>query len=202
MKLYVPAPVSAGIILSYKCNSECKHCMYACSPFWKTDWISENDLKTILLQLSGKIIPSPFGSERVGINYGLHFTGGEPFLNFDILLKTVEMANELGTPSTFVVTNSFWCVSNEATRDKLLQLKNFGLNGILISVNPFILEYVPFERTERAIKNSKEIFGKNTMVYQENFYHQFKGIGIKKIYILQPELSDMITNRWGAERKK
>ena len=89
------------------------------------------------------------------------------------------MANELCIPSTFVETNSFWCVSDDVTRDKLLQLKRLGLNGILISVNPFILEYVPFKRTKRAIKNSKEIFGKNTMVYQENFYHQFKEIGIK-----------------------
>jgi len=179
MKLRVPPPVSAGIILSYKCNSECKHCMYACSPFWKTNWISEDDLKTILSQLSDKIISSPFGSDRVALNYGLHFTGGEPFLNFDILHKAVVMANKLRIPSTFVETNSFWCVSDDATKDQLLQLKNSGMNGILISVNPFILEYVPFERTQRAIKISKEIFGKNTMIYQENFYYQFKEIGIK-----------------------
>jgi len=34
-KLYIPEPTSIGIFLSYKCTSECKHCMYACSPGWQ-----------------------------------------------------------------------------------------------------------------------------------------------------------------------
>jgi len=178
-KLLVPKPISAGIFLSYKCTSECRHCMYACSPRWKADWISEKDLQTILTQLHDKIEPSPLGQDRVGINYGLHFTGGEPFLNFDLLLRAVEMAHEIGIPSTFVETNSFWCIDDKNTREKLMQLKNSGLDGILISVNPFILEQVPFERTERAIRISREIFKENAIVYQEIFYHQFKELNVK-----------------------
>jgi hypothetical protein len=38
---------------------------------------------------------------------------------------------------------------------------------------------VPFERTERAIRISKELFGKNVIVYQEFFYHQFKILNLK-----------------------
>jgi MoaA/NifB/PqqE/SkfB family radical SAM enzyme len=178
-KLYIPKPISGGILLSYKCTSECKHCMYACSPRWKADWLSEKDAEKILNQLADKIQPSPFGPNEIGINYGLHFTGGEPFLNFDLLLKIVEMANEHGIPSTFVETNCFWCTNDETTRGKLEQLKKVGLHGILISVNPFILEQVPFERTERAAKISKEIFGKSVIIYQGFFYHQFKGFNIK-----------------------
>jgi hypothetical protein len=49
----------------------------------------------------------------------------------------------------------------------------------MISVNPFYLEYVPFERTERAIKISLEIFGDNTFVYQLEYYRRFKALGIK-----------------------
>jgi len=178
-KLLVPKPVSAGIFLSYKCSSECRHCMYACSPRWKADWISEKDLGEFLIQLSDKILPSPLGPDRIGVNYGLHFTGGEPFLNFDLLLKAVELAHEIGIPSTFVETNSFWCIDDKGTREKLVQLKDSGLDGMLISVNPFILEQVPFERTERAIRASREIFKENVMVYQGIFYHQFKGLSIK-----------------------
>jgi len=178
-KLFVPKPISVGIFLSYKCTSECRHCMYACSPRWKADWISEKDLQEILTQLYGKIQPSPFGPDRIGINYGLHFTGGEPFLNFDLLLRAVEMAHEIRIPSTFVETNSFWCIDDKSTREKLLRLKDSGLDGILISVNPFILEQVPFERTERAIKISREIFKENSIVYQEIFYHQFIELNIK-----------------------
>ena len=178
-KLHIPEPVSGGILLSYKCTSECKHCMYACSPRWKADWLSEKDAEKILNQLADKIRPSPFGPNEIGINYGLHFTGGEPFLNFDLLLKIIEMANGHGIPSTFVETNCLWCIDDETTREKLKQLKKVGLHGILISVNPFILEQVPFERTERAARISKEIFSKNVISYQEFFYRQFKGFNIK-----------------------
>jgi len=35
-------------------------CPDACSPDWRSDWISEEDLAAILKQLSGKISPSPY----------------------------------------------------------------------------------------------------------------------------------------------
>jgi len=180
-KLYVEEPISAGIILSYKCSSECRHCMYACSPRWKADWIPENDLRIILTQLSERIRPSPFGENRVGINYGLHFTGGEPFLNFELLIRATEIAEELGIPSTFVETNSFWCIDDETVGEKFTRLRDSGLDGVLISVNPFILDQVPFERTRRAIRIGREIFGQNAMVYQEVFHSQFERLKIKGI---------------------
>ena len=187
-RIRVPKPVSAGVFLTYECSSECKHCMYACSPRWRADWISEQNLGIVLSQLSDKILPSPLGPERVGVNYGLHFTGGEPFLNFDLLLKAVEMAHELGIPSTFVETNCFWCIDDGSTKERLVQLKDSGLDGVLISVNPFILEQVPFERTERAIRASREIFKTNLMVYQETFYHQFKGLDVRDILTFEEYL--------------
>jgi hypothetical protein len=59
--------------------------MYACSPEWKADWISEADLGAILGQLAGKIQPGPYGKDSIGLSHGLHFTGGEPFMNFKLL---------------------------------------------------------------------------------------------------------------------
>jgi len=179
-RLLVPEPVSAGIILSYKCNSECKHCMYACSPKWKDDWISIKDLEEVLRQLATKIKKRyPGGFRRIDINYGLHFTGGEPFLNFQLLARGVKMAAEFKIPATFVETNCFWCVNDEVTRAKLSELKDAGLDGILISVNPFILEQVPFERTERATRIGSKVFGENVVVYQQFFYHQFKTLNLR-----------------------
>lgn len=187
-RITIPSPVSIGIFLSYRCNSRCRHCMYACSPDWSADWIAERDLTLILNQLSGKIKPSPYGPESVSLNYGLHFTGGEPFLNFNLLLRAVEISNELRIPSTFVETNCYWCVNEEIVREKLRLLKDRGLKGILISVNPFFLEYVPFERTERAIRIGQEVFGRNVMVYQAEYYFQFKRLGIKGILSLDEYL--------------
>lgn len=48
----------------------------------------------------------------------------------------------------------------------------------MISVNPFYAEYVPFERTDRCIQISQQVFGQNVMVYQIEYYRQFKQLGI------------------------
>jgi hypothetical protein len=159
--------------------------MYACSPKWKGDWISEEDLETLLSLLAASIQPGPWGRETMSLNHGLHFSGGEPFLNYELLVTAVEMAEEMRIPSTFVETNCFWCKNDEVTLEKLTRLQVAGLKGILISVNPFYAEYVPFERTERCIRISQEVFGPNVMVYQLEYYHRFKSLGIRDRIPLQ-----------------
>jgi hypothetical protein len=176
--LRLPTPISGGLILSYQCMAECRHCMYGCSPRWR-DWISEEELERLLGRLAGKIEPAPYGPESVGLNHGLHFTGGEPFLDFDLLLKGTEIARELGIPSTFVETNCFWCTRDDTTRDKLEQLRAAGLRGIMISVNPYYLEFVPFERTERGIRIAREVFEENAMIYQWDYYLAFRKLAIR-----------------------
>lgn len=142
--------------------------------------MTEDDLEALLSQLAGHIAPAPWGPQVMSLNHGLHFTGGEPFLNFDLLLRAVEMAEGMGVPSTFVETNCSWCIEDEVTRKKLQCLKRAGLVGILISVNPFYAEYVPFERTERCIRISEEVFGRNVVVYQMAYYQRFKRLGVEE----------------------
>jgi hypothetical protein len=175
----IPKPISGGLVLSYKCTAKCRHCIYACSPGWNADWIPEDDLEMILSQLAGKILSAPHGPRSVGLNEGLHFTGGEPFANFELLLKAVEVANRLKIPSTFVETNGFWAKDDSSTKEKLKLLRSKGLRGIMISVNPFYLEYVPFERTERAVRLGVEVFGRGVMVYQIEYFRRFAGRGFK-----------------------
>lgn len=72
--------------------------MYACSPKWDNDWITEDDLSIILTQLSLHIEPAPYGPDSIGLSHGLHFTGGEPFLNFELLCTAVGIAESLNIP--------------------------------------------------------------------------------------------------------
>jgi len=153
--------------------------MYACSPRWEADWISEEDAGRVLFQLAEKLRGKYLYPGHIGVNYGVHFTGGEPFLNFDLLLKVTGVADRLGIPSTFVETNCFWCRDDGITRERLMALKASGLQGILISANPFVLEGVPFERTERAARIGEEVFGGNAIVYQSFFFDQFRRLGLK-----------------------
>jgi hypothetical protein len=153
--------------------------MYASSPTWKDDWISDKDLEVVLTQLADTITSSPKGSNKVSLNSGLHFTGGEPFLNFDLLRKAISIADELKIPSIFVETNCYWCINDKTVEEKLRILQDSGLDGILVSVNPFILEQIPYERTERAVRISEAVFNDNLMIYQQFFYHQFKRLCLK-----------------------
>jgi hypothetical protein len=56
--------------------------------------------------------------------------------------------------ATFAETNACWCANDETTREKLVALKHAGLDGILISAKPFIMEQIPFERTERTVRSA------------------------------------------------
>jgi hypothetical protein len=94
------------------------------------------------------------------------------------LLKAVEVGEKLKIPSTFVETNCFWCKSGKLTRERLLALKERGLKGLMISVNPYYTEFVPFERTDRCIRISLEVFGRNVVVYQLEYYRLFKRLGL------------------------
>ncbi|HSR33415.1 MAG TPA: radical SAM protein [Anaerolineae bacterium] len=178
-RVRIPEPYSAGFFLSYKCSSTCKHCLYACSPRWPADWISEEDAAEILSQLARAMRGKYPHPGRVGVNDGVHFTGGEPFLNFALLLRLTEIATRLEIPVTFVETNGFWARDDATTREKLCALRDAGLDGILVSANPFILEQIPFERTERAVRISREVFGANAIVYQQFFYRQFQELGLR-----------------------
>ncbi len=115
----------------------------------------------------------------MGVNSGLHFTGGEPFLNFPLLLKGVTLAEKEGIPSIFVETNAFWAREDEDTYRKLMLLKEAGLKGILVSVNPFVVEHVPFERIERVVRVGYEVFGGNLFIYQIEYYRMFRNWKLK-----------------------
>jgi hypothetical protein len=188
-RLRVPRPVSGGLMLSYKCQARCRHCMYACSPDWPADWIEDADLEHGLAQLSRTIRPSPWGRDRIGLSSGLHLSGGEPFLNFKRLLRAVELAHAYRVPSLFVETNSIWCTDDEAAEAKLRQLRDAGLRGMMISVNPFYAEYVPFERTQRCIYLSQCVFGfQNVIIYQLEYFRQFVELGIHGVLPLEEYL--------------
>jgi hypothetical protein len=179
-RIQIPPPSSGGLMLSYKCQARCRHCIYACSPEWKADFITEEQLDHGLAQLRQTIQPSMWGRDQIGLSDGLHFTGGEPFINFDLLLRAIELGTKHTIPSMFVETNSGWAIDDDTTRDKLQCLRDAGLHGIMISVNPFYAEYVPFAITERCIRISQEVFGiRNVIIYQMEYYLQFKRLGIR-----------------------
>lgn len=164
MKL--PLPYSGGIILSYQCNLTCLHCLYNCRGNWK-DWIGVEKFEEYLKTL-----------KNISSFISLHLTGGEPFINFPLLLESVKICKNYEIPF-FVETNCYWAKNEEATKEKLNKLKENGLNSIMLSYSIFYVYKVPIENFENAMKKSFEIFGKeNVTFYTMNAYKIVKEVGI------------------------
>ena len=190
MKVFRPQLLeSCGIILSYQCTNRCRHCLYASSPGAR-EWITEAEIAHVARQL--RCCSSSIHS--------IHLAGGEPFIRFDLLKRAVEIFVDQGLPLHYVETNGFWATSDERARDLLTQLKQAGLPAILISVSPFHLEFIPFERTRRAVRIAEEIFGPfGTLLFTERFFHHFTSLGIEGRLPFEEYLK-LVSKEWLARQ--
>lgn len=166
-------PSDIGLILSYKCQSACAHCLYNCGPGWN-DWMSLKDVRNALETTLNWNQP-----------FQVHITGGEPFLNFPLLLHAVEIAEILGI-NRYVETNAGWCVNEELVTRQFTTLHEAGLQAILISCSPFHAETIPPKRTLLAIRKAIEIFGsQRVMVYLPQWVDQITSFGVEDIIPLE-----------------
>jgi hypothetical protein len=178
---------SVGIILSYQCTNVCRHCLYSCSP-QASAWMSREVLMAIVDQLL------QFRDHLRSI----HLAGGEPFLRFEFLVEAVELLSKSHLPLAYVETNAYWATREDIVRAKLEALRRAGLRAILISVSPFHLEQIPFERTERAVRLAEEVFGRwNVLLFTPEFYEHFKSLGIRGVLAFE-EYRKLVPTAWLA----
>lgn len=106
----------------------------------------------------------------------VHLTGGEPFLNFPLLLYAARSAAARGIPC-YCETNGGWALNEANATEQFRQLRDAGMAYVLISVSPFHLEYIPPTRTFTAINAAISGFGSDRVfVYQTqwlDFIRQF-----------------------------
>ena len=91
--------------------------------------------------------------------FQVHLTGGEPFLNFPLLLKAVQFAVDRNI-QVYVETNAGWCVKEECVRDQFLTLRDAGLSAVLVSASPFHAENIPVRNTLLGVRIAREVFGR------------------------------------------
>ena len=86
----------------------------------------------------------------------VHIGGGEPMLKPDLLSRVLEAAEQADVSIEYVETNSSW-YKDEATACHILeQLREKGLNTLLVSISPFHVEFIPFSKTLGVIDACKK----------------------------------------------
>ena len=86
----------------------------------------------------------------------ISITGGEPFLEPDLLKALIEYAYEKGL-KTEVVSNGFWAETSEKAESTLSPLWRLGLDVINLSVDDFHQEYVPIQHVKNAYDAAKKL---------------------------------------------
>ena len=130
-----------------------------------------------------------------GHRFQIHVTGGEPFLNFPLLLESVQLAAQLGI-TRYVETNASWCLREVDVVEKFTALREARLNAILISCSPFHAEKIPPARTLLAITKALEIFGRqNVIVYLPHWIEQIQIFDVEK-----PTPLEQYVEKFGLER--
>lgn len=161
-------PADLGLILSYHCQCSCSHCLYNCGPTWP-DWAGPSTLAEAFQALSAWEVPPQ-----------VHLTGGEPFLNFPLLLEAIQIAAGLGI-RRYAETNGGWCVNDDLAHKRFEAARQAGLQAILISASPFHAETIAPAVTLRAIRSACNVFGPDrVMVYQAEWLQQICRFDLEK----------------------
>jgi MoaA/NifB/PqqE/SkfB family radical SAM enzyme len=88
------------LLLTYQCNLECDHCFVWGSP-WQSGTMTLRQVRDILQQ-----------AEDLGTVEWIYFEGGEPFLFYAVLRKSVREAAAMGF-QVGIVSNGYWATAEE-----------------------------------------------------------------------------------------
>ena len=148
----------AGIIVTYKCSAACLHCCYSSSPKREGGYMSGQTADRIFALL-----------KKMGC-HSVHIGGGEPFMNFEKLLEVCKSALENRVSIDYIETNASWYTNDGDVSEKLRKLKSAGVDCLLISIDPFHNEFVPYIKVKNLIWCCKKN-GMGTFLWQSRFEH-------------------------------
>jgi len=141
--LEMPFLRNIGLIVTYKCQVACPHCIIEAGPHRKEE-MTLHDALDWIHQIAGY---------KNGYIKVLSLTGGEPFYDKEKLKKLVTFGEENGLIVS-VVTNAFWA-STPKEAVKILQELS-AIKMLAISADVYHQVAIPFERVKNAILAAKE----------------------------------------------
>lgn len=132
------------INITSKCNAQCKHCCFSCSPNNKEELNDKEIWEIINYAISNNEINE------------IAITGGEPFLREDLVYKIIKRVSDNNKVVT-CISNGFWATTYENARNKLKKLSNLGLTRLTISYDEFHVEYIPVKNIKNILEASIQL---------------------------------------------
>lgn len=141
--LEMPFLRNIGLIVTYKCQVACPHCIIEAGPHRKEEMTLQDALEWIQ-QAAG------YRNRYIKV---LSLTGGEPFYNINNLKNLVSFGKEHDLIVS-VVTNAFWALSFKEAMTILKELS--AIKMLAISTDVYHQLAIPFKRIKNAILAAKE----------------------------------------------
>ena len=131
-----------GLMLTYKCQVSCPHCIVECSPH-RTEEMQESDALDWIRQIA---------HYRNGYIKVLSLTGGEPLFDIGKFRRVAECAANHGL-LTAVVTNAYWATDPGRAAEVLRSIP--PLAALSISTDSYHQKWIPIERIFNAIEAAR-----------------------------------------------
>lgn len=164
--------VSGGIITNYNCSSKCGHCVYASSPKWPRDYMDAETTSRIFSFL-----------RDVGVHC-VHIGGGEPLLYPEKLFIVLEEARKKRIQVEYVETNSSWFSDETKGENILKRLQSLGVGTLLISIDPFHNEYIPFNKVKGLMEACRRT-GMDVFPWLMDFWKDLEKLDPAKTHSLE-----------------
>jgi hypothetical protein len=131
------------LLITYQCTFECEHCFVWGSP-WQSGTMTLAQIRQVLLQ----------ASETASIEK-IYFEGGEPFLYYAVMLKSVQAAAAMGF-KVGIVSNAYWANSREDAIAFLSPLRGF-IEDLTISSDLYHYSELMSQQAQNATSAAEEL---------------------------------------------
>lgn len=133
-----------SINITSKCNAECKHCCFSCSPYSNVELSKEEVWNAVNYGIRNEEIKE------------IAITGGEPLLYENLVCDIIKKISDSGKIVT-CITNGFWGKNKLVAKEKLKKLSDLGLKFLTISCDEFHNEYIDIECINNILEASLEL---------------------------------------------
>lgn len=158
--------ISGGVIVNYFCSSQCRHCLYNCSPRRSKNYMDRRTASICFELLAARGVRS------------VHIGGGEPLLRPDLLGHVLDEARQADVAIEYVETNASWYRDEPSACHVLEKLKRKGVTTLLISISPFHVEYTPFSKTLGVMDACRKC-GIRIFPWMETFFNDLSSLDPK-----------------------